>query len=319
MAPFGVPPIIESRPCPPASTSLRSCSAAATSAASDRRPRSSGRARRRSRRSRSWTRPGRSASTGSTPRTPTAAAAARRGSASGSRPPATGRGSRRRRSTRWTRATTPASRPARVRRQLDSSLERLGVDRDRPLPRPRARSGDADPRRRSARSRSSSRRALVAAYGVSNYGARRAARGARRRTRPRCVQNSFSLLDRGDEDGRDPALRRARLAYQVFGPLAGGWLTGKYRRGAALPEGSRMTMRPEPYTRFDSEPVYRLARRARGARGRARREHGRPRARLAARASGRDLDRRRPAHAGASRAGPRGARARAQPGRARAK
>ena len=37
------------------------------------------------------------------------------------------------------------------------------------------------------------------------------------------------------------------VAYQVFGPLAGGWLTGKYRGGAPPPEGSRMTMRPEPY------------------------------------------------------------------------
>ena len=42
----------------------------------------------------------------------------------------------------------------------------------------------------------------------------------------------------------------------MFGPLAGGWLTGKYRRGAPAPEGSRMTMRPEPYLRFESEEVH---------------------------------------------------------------
>jgi aryl-alcohol dehydrogenase-like predicted oxidoreductase len=33
----------------------------------------------------------------------------------------------------------------------------------------------------------------------------------------------------------------------VFSPLAGGWLTGKHRRGEPFPEGSRMTQRPEPY------------------------------------------------------------------------
>ena len=31
------------------------------------------------------------------------------------------------------------------------------------------------------------------------------------------------------------------IAYQAFSPLAGGWLTGKYRRDEAPPAGSRMT------------------------------------------------------------------------------
>ena len=55
----------------------------------------------------------------------------------------------------------------------------------------------------------------------------------------------------------------------MFGPLAGGWLTGKYRQGAPPPEGSRMTLRPEPYTRFDSEHVYRRSTRSRRPRPRA--------------------------------------------------
>ena len=33
----------------------------------------------------------------------------------------------------------------------------------------------------------------------------------------------------------------------MFSPLAGGWLTGKYRRGEPFPAGSRMSQRPEPY------------------------------------------------------------------------
>ena len=47
------------------------------------------------------------------------------------------------------------------------------------------------------------------------------------------------------------------IAYQAFGPLAGGWLTGKYRRSAGYPPGSRMTQRPEGYRRYESERVFR--------------------------------------------------------------
>ena len=53
-----------------------------------------------------------------------------------------------------------------------------------------------------------------------------------------------------------PLCAEQGIAYQAFSPLAGGWLTGKYRRGASLPEGSRMTMRPEPY-RTSRRSVYR--------------------------------------------------------------
>jgi aryl-alcohol dehydrogenase-like predicted oxidoreductase len=42
----------------------------------------------------------------------------------------------------------------------------------------------------------------------------------------------------------------------AFGPLAGGWLTGKYRRGEPFPAGSRMTQRPEPYREFVSGPIF---------------------------------------------------------------
>ena len=64
--------------------------------------------------------------------------------------------------------------------------------------------------------------------------------------RPDWVQNSYSLLDRDDEDGVLAVCAREGLGYTPFSPLAGGWLTGKYRRGEPLPPGSRMTMRPEP-------------------------------------------------------------------------
>jgi aryl-alcohol dehydrogenase-like predicted oxidoreductase len=70
------------------------------------------------------------------------------------------------------------------------------------------------------------------------------------------VQNSFSLLDRGDEAEVLPLCAEVGLAYVPFGPLAGGWLTGKYRRGEAFPEGSRMTQRPEPYEHLVAERVF---------------------------------------------------------------
>ena len=61
------------------------------------------------------------------------------------------------------------------------------------------------------------------------------------------MQNSYSLLDRGDEDGLVQLCAELGIAYAPFGPLAGGWLTGKYKRDEPAPEGSRMAMRPGPY------------------------------------------------------------------------
>jgi aryl-alcohol dehydrogenase-like predicted oxidoreductase len=75
--------------------------------------------------------------------------------------------------------------------------------------------------------------------------------------RPSLVQNSYSLLERGDEEGVLPLCAEHGLDYQAFSPLAGGWLTGKYRPGEAHPEGSRMTLRPGPYAHLDVERVHR--------------------------------------------------------------
>src|SRR4026207_2143335 len=46
------------------------------------------------------------------------------------------------------------------------------------------------------------------------------------------------------------------LGYTPFSPLAGGWLTGKYRLGQPFPSGSRMTLRPEPYGKFLNEQIF---------------------------------------------------------------
>ena len=69
-------------------------------------------------------------------------------------------------------------------------------------------------------------------------------------------QNSYSLLARQDEPELLPLCAERGLAYFAFSPLAGGWLTGMYRRGVPYPAGSRMTQRPEPYREFVSRPTF---------------------------------------------------------------
>ena len=49
---------------------------------------------------------------------------------------------------------------------------------------------------------------------------------------------------------------REGIGYTPFSPLAGGWLTGKYRRGEEPPAGSRMTLRPEPYEHLRAERTF---------------------------------------------------------------
>ena len=145
--------------------------------------------------------------------------------------------------------------PERVRRQLESSLERLGVDSvDLYLAHePDHATPITDTIGAFEQSVSVD---LVGTWGLSNYGAVEL-REALAAGRPALLQNSFSLLFRDDEADVIPACAAEGIAYQCFGPLAGGWLTGKYRPGASLPEGSRMTMRPEPYAHLDSDAVYR--------------------------------------------------------------
>jgi aryl-alcohol dehydrogenase-like predicted oxidoreductase len=71
------------------------------------------------------------------------------------------------------------------------------------------------------------------------------------------VQNSFSLLNRHDEHEMFPLCADQGLGYTPFSPLAGGWLTGKYREGQPYPPGSRMDILPGPYRAFTSPKIFR--------------------------------------------------------------
>jgi len=100
-------------------------------------------------------------------------------------------------------------------------------------------------------------------YGLSNFSgpqlqAAIAAAAAGGHAVPVNLQSSFSLLDRSAAADAFAICGRHGVAFTAFSPLAGGWLTGKYRAGEPYPAGSRMTLRPEPYTSFTSGSTYRM-------------------------------------------------------------
>jgi aryl-alcohol dehydrogenase-like predicted oxidoreductase len=144
--------------------------------------------------------------------------------------------------------------PTRVKRQLESSLHRLGVERvelylthdwdpDVPIA---ETAGALDELRREGK---------IGAYGASNVNAQQV------RDLPSgfgWVQNSYSLLDREAEAEILPLCAERGLGFTPFSPLAGGWLTGKYRRNEPPPPGSRMTVRPEPYEHLRKAAVFDL-------------------------------------------------------------
>jgi aryl-alcohol dehydrogenase-like predicted oxidoreductase len=144
--------------------------------------------------------------------------------------------------------------PERIARQLRASLERLGVDQvelylahefDPDVPLPEIIGAFEQARADGA----------VGAYGVSNFTAAQLD-GALAAGAPSAIQNSYSLLARQQEQDVLALCAKGGVSYLAFSPLAGGWLTGRYRRGEPFPAGSRMTQRPEPYREFVSGPIF---------------------------------------------------------------
>jgi aryl-alcohol dehydrogenase-like predicted oxidoreductase len=72
---------------------------------------------------------------------------------------------------------------------------------------------------------------------------------AQRRGRERfvCEQPPYSLLVRGVERDVLPACERYGMGVIPWSPLAGGWLSGRYRKGAELPESLRKDRIPWRY------------------------------------------------------------------------
>ncbi len=149
---------------------------------------------------------------------------------------------------------------ARIVRQIDTSLARLGVER---IALYMTHSFVHEvPQEETLRAFDSLVRAgKVGAVGASNFNAEQLAEALELSqleglARYEWVQNSYSLLDLDDLDTVLPLVRERGLGYVPFSPLAGGWLTGKYRRNQPFPAGSRMTQRPEPYEEYRSERVF---------------------------------------------------------------
>jgi len=143
---------------------------------------------------------------------------------------------------------------SRVTRQIESSLDRLGVDHvdlylahefdpDTPLTETVATfAGLVEV-------------GLIKSWGVSNVDAEQL-RSVLALAKPAAVQNSYSLLERSDGTEVLGLCDAFDVAYTPFSPLAGGWLTGKYKRHQPAPAGSRMTMRPEPYEHLQAERTF---------------------------------------------------------------
>jgi 1-deoxyxylulose-5-phosphate synthase len=147
-----------------------------------------------------------------------------------------------------------------ILRQIDASLTRLGTDRldlyliHEPDP--------TTPLDETLEALDDLVRAGKVLYvGASNIEAWRLARAlstsdTRGRARFDFIQNGYSLIDRAAERDVLPLCADQGVGFTAFSPLAGGWLTGKYRARSAYPAGSRMTLRPEPYRHFEREPVF---------------------------------------------------------------
>ena len=144
--------------------------------------------------------------------------------------------------------------PKRIVRQLESSLQRLGVEHV-PMYLTHAWDPDVPVAETLGALAELAQQGKIGAYGASNVDGAQL-REALETGGYQWVQNSYSLLDREAEREVLPLCAERGLGFTPFSPLAGGWLTGKYRRDEPLPEGSRMTMRPEPYEEFRTDRVY---------------------------------------------------------------
>src|SRR5213592_3579158 len=143
---------------------------------------------------------------------------------------------------------------SRVTRQIESGLDRLGVDHiDLYL----AHEFDPDPPLEETVGTFAGlvEVGLIKSWGVSNVDAEQL-RSVLALAKPAAVQNSYSLLERSDEAEVLGLCDAFDIAYTPFSPLAGGWLTGKYKRDQPAPAGSRMTMRPGPYEHLQRERTF---------------------------------------------------------------
>jgi aryl-alcohol dehydrogenase-like predicted oxidoreductase len=89
----------------------------------------------------------------------------------------------------------------------------------------------------------------IRTYGVSNFDAAQLREAAAAGDdRLAALQNEYNLLEREAEAEMLPLARELGIGFVPYFPLASGMLTGKFRRGEPLPEGTRLSGRPERFT-----------------------------------------------------------------------
>jgi len=148
----------------------------------------------------------------------------------------------------------------RVLRELDGSLDRLGVEH---VPMYLTHAPDPDtPIEETLRALDELVRASkVGALGTSNVTAEQLEEAletsdAHGLARFAWVQNELNLLDPNAQDDVLAICRREGLGFTPFSPLAGGWLAGKYKRDEAYPADSRMALRPDPAREGDQDATF---------------------------------------------------------------
>jgi aryl-alcohol dehydrogenase-like predicted oxidoreductase len=72
------------------------------------------------------------------------------------------------------------------------------------------------------------------------------------------VQDQYSLLARGIEQELLPAIEQHGLGLLPYFPLASGLLTGKYKPGAAMPQGSRLSYSDRHIERFVTDANWKM-------------------------------------------------------------
>jgi aryl-alcohol dehydrogenase-like predicted oxidoreductase len=105
--------------------------------------------------------------------------------------------------------------------------------------------------------------------GLSNFTAAQLAAAAGAAARlgvagPVNLQSGYSLLDRSAAVDVFDVCDQHNVAFTAYSPLAGGWLSGKYRPAQPYPVGSRMAMRPQPYAHWVNQTTFQAIEALRG-------------------------------------------------------
>jgi len=78
------------------------------------------------------------------------------------------------------------------------------------------------------------------------------------RARFATLQASYSLAVRDLEREHLPLCRAQGLGILAYSPLAGGFLSGKYRRGQGAPSGTRFEQHKARFARYDNDRGWRI-------------------------------------------------------------